>query len=80
MVRRASFQVTWRMMQATRMAAMGSASSSCGDVPVLAGVGCGEAEEDGERRPDVGAEVDGVGFEGFAIGLGWRCDGVCASG
>ncbi len=57
-------------MQATRMAAMGSASSSCGDAPVLAGVGCGEAEKNGERRPDVGAEVDGVGFEGFAIGLG----------
>ena len=40
-----------------------------GDLPVLAGVGCGEAEEDGERGPDVGAEVDGVGFEGFASGL-----------
>ena len=39
------------------------------DVPVLAGVGGGEAEEDGEGGPDVGAEVDGVGFEGFALGL-----------
>ena len=41
-----------------------------GDVEVLADVGGGEAEEDGEGGPDVGAEVDGVGFEGFAVGLG----------
>ena len=41
----------------------------CGDVPVFAGVGGGEAKEDGERGPDVGAEVDGVGFESVAFGL-----------
>ena len=40
-----------------------------GDVPVFSGIGGGEAEEYGERRPDVGAEVDGVGCEGFASGL-----------
>ena len=33
-----------------------------GNVPVLAGVGRGQAEEDGERGPDVSAEVDSVGF------------------
>ena len=40
-----------------------------GDVPMLTAVGRGQAEEDGERGPDVGAEVDSVGFEGFALGL-----------
>ena len=40
------------------------------DLPVFAGVGCCEAEEDGEGGPDVGAEVDGVGFEGFAARVG----------
>jgi len=40
-----------------------------GDVPALAGVGGGEAEDDGERGPDVGAEVNGVGGEGFAFVL-----------
>ena len=66
MVRRARVQVTRRMMRATRMAAMGSASSRAGMLPVLSGVGGGEAEEDGAGGPDVGAEVEGVGFEGFA--------------
>ena len=42
----------------------------CGDVEVLADEAGGEAEEDGDGGPDVGAEVDGVGFEGFA-----RCFG-----
>jgi hypothetical protein len=40
-----------------------------GDVPVHAGVGCGQAEENGEGRPDVGAEVEGIGGEGFAAGI-----------
>jgi len=39
------------------------------DVPVFAGVGCREAEEHSERGPDIGTEVDGVGFESFALGL-----------
>ena len=38
-------------------------------LPVLAGVGCGEADENGEGRPDVGAEVDGIGFECLAFGF-----------
>src|SRR5206468_10923384 len=42
----------------------------CGNVQVLAGVGSGEAEQDGGGRPDVGAEVDSVGFEGFAFSGG----------
>lgn len=35
----------------------------------LADVGGGEAEEDGEGGPDVGAEVDGISGEGFAVVL-----------
>ena len=31
--------------------------------------GGGEAEEDGEGGPDVGAEVDGVGFKGERVGF-----------
>src|SRR5487761_507526 len=40
-----------------------------GKVPASSCVGCGEADEDGEGGPDVSAEVDGIGFEGFAVVL-----------
>ena len=40
-----------------------------GEVIALAEPGGGEAEEDGERGPDIGAEVNGVGFEGERVGL-----------
>jgi hypothetical protein len=42
----------------------------CWDVPVLTGVGRGEAKEDRDGGPNVSAEVDGIGFEGFASGFG----------
>ena len=69
MVRRARFQVTRRMMHGDEDGGDGVGELETGDMPVFAGVGCAEAEEHGERGPDVGAEVDGVGFEGFASGL-----------
>ena len=40
-----------------------------GDVPVLAGVGGAETEQHSDGGPDVGVEVNGVGFEGLAFGL-----------
>ena len=47
------------------------------DVPVLSGVGGGEADEDGGGGPDVGAEVDGIGFKGFAAVLdGYAVEGA----
>ena len=52
----------------------------CGDVEVFANVGGGEAEEDGDGGPDVGAEVDGVGFEGFAFGLGGDAKELAGAG
>ncbi len=61
-------------------AAMGSAKFEGGDVEALAEQGGGEAEEDGDGGPDVGREVDGVGFEGVASGARRRCDGGCGSG
>jgi len=39
-------------------------------VVALADVAGSEAEEDCDGGPDVGAEVNGVGFEGFAFGFG----------
>src|SRR6202044_3646658 len=41
-----------------------------GDLVALADKAGGEADEDCDGGPDVGAEVDGIGFEGFASGFG----------
>ena len=51
-----------------------------GDVPVLPGVGGGQADEDGGGGPDVGAEVEGVGLEGFARMLAGDAAEVAGAG
>src|SRR5258708_1671703 len=44
------------------------------NMPMLAGKGCGEADENGEGGPDVGGEVDRIRLERFAVVL--ECDAV----
>ena len=55
------------MMAATTQGGDGVGELERGLVEALAECGGGEAEQDGEGGPDVGAEVGGVGGEG----LGW---------
>ncbi len=66
MVRRASRQVTRRMMAATMRAAMGSAYSSAGRCSLARCKGGEQAEKDCGGGPDVGAEVDCIGLERIA--------------
>ena len=80
MVRRARSQVTRRMMTETMMAAMGSASSSAGMCQCCPAKVAARPMRTASGGPDVGAEVEGVGFEGFAVVLAGDAVEVAGAG
>ena len=77
---RARRQETVRMMAETASAAMGSARARRGMWKCWPRAVAVEAEEDGDRRPDVGGEVGGVCGESLGLVREWRRGGGSGSG